>query len=114
VGTKIPNSSPVAVSPGAPVTTPSTAALAPSAPKRSTSLHVTFQREWHPVTYEIGSSTTRPPVRLLCPACPAVNWATNRSFDQPSSDQEKLMVNTASVGAITVVGGRITLLEWDP
>ena len=50
----------------------------------------------------------------MCQACPAVNWATNRSVDEPSTDREKLMVNAASVGALAIVGGRITLMEWDP
>jgi len=110
---------PAAVSPAVPGAAPRVpadlpaAALPPAAPKGFTGLHMTFQGEWHPVTYEIGSPQPRPPVRFLCEACPAVNWATNKPTDQ-STDQEKVIVNAATVGAITVVGGRITLMEWDP
>lgn len=114
VGAGTPPVSPAApgAAPRAPVDPPA-AAPAPAIPKKSTDLHMTFQREWHPVTYEIGSPTSRPPVRFLCQGCPAVNWATHKPIDQPSG-QEKVIVHAATVGAITVVGGRITLMEWDP
>jgi hypothetical protein len=107
------------VSPAAPgaadraPTDPPADAPAPAIPKKSTGLHMTFQREWHQVTYEIGSPTLKPPVRFLCQACPAVNWATHQPIDQ-HADQEKIIVNAATVGASSVVCGRITLMEWDP
>ncbi len=87
---------------------------APAVPQPFSGLHVTFQREWKPVAYEIGSPTQKPPVRLVCGACPAVNWALRRPTDQ-SGDRERVMVNAATFGAIMMAGnGKITLVEWDP
>ena len=74
-------------------------------------LHLTFPREWPQSTYEIGAHP-KPPVRFLCDACPAVNLALRRSPDT-STPAQKMLVNAASVGVITMLGGKINLVEWD-
>ncbi len=73
--------------PRAPRTTGPTPAP-PAAPTRFTGLHMTFPRMWRPVTYEVRGPR-KPPVRLLCGACPA-NDSTHTS------------------------DARITLMEWNP
>ncbi len=73
--------------PKAPRTTGPTSAR-PAAPTRFTGLHMTFPRMGRPVTYEVRGPQ-KPPVRLLCEACPA-NDSTHTS------------------------DARITLMEWNP
>lgn len=41
------------------------------APRPTAGLHMTFTREWRPVTYEIRSPR-KAPVRFLCTGCPAL------------------------------------------
>lgn len=64
---------------------------AAAAPKPSTGLHFTFSRPWHPVTYEVRGPQ-KPPVRLVCSACPADTTPGNAATND----------------------ARVTLLEWTP
>jgi hypothetical protein len=84
-------------------------------PRQFSGLHITFPREWHPSTYEVGSPTSRPPLRLVCDACPALNWVLNRPSDKYTVG-EGLFVNAATFGAIALTGGsgKVKLVEWDP
>lgn len=66
-----------------------TKALArPAVPRRFTGLHMAFPRTSHPVIYEVRGPQ-KPPVELLCGACPA---------DNPTRTSD----------------ARITLMEWTP
>lgn len=66
-----------------------TKALArPAVPRRFTGLHMAFPRTSHRVIYEVRGPQ-KPPVELLCGACPA---------DNPTRTSD----------------ARITLMEWNP
>ena len=89
-------------------------------PRSFSGLHLSFPREWPQVSYEIGTHPHQPvrlppdPIRLICDACSAVNWALHRPGDT-SPMGEMLLVDAASFGVITLMGnGRVTLMEWDP
>ncbi|HLW61390.1 MAG TPA: hypothetical protein VKV57_15915 [bacterium] len=76
-------------------------------------LHLTTPRKWPRVAYEIRRRP-KPPLRLMCGACPIVNAALH-SPPGASSPAEKIAVNAVTYGAITMLGsGKIDLVEWDP
>jgi hypothetical protein len=79
---------------------------------RPGSIHITFPREWQSVTFEVGGSVgTKPDVRVVCDACPGVNWVFHRPEDY--SLQEGLLVDAATLGVLEVVGGSENVVEWN-
>jgi len=102
-----PHASSASVAVAAPLMRPPGSLSAPRAPQPFSGLHLTFQRAWHPVTYEIGAPTRKPPVRLMCAECPPANQTLNPPPAQPG-DQ-------ATFGTTVMAGsGKVTLVEWDP
>ncbi|HKV46242.1 MAG TPA: hypothetical protein VJT32_16455 [bacterium] len=78
-----------------------------------TGLHLTAPRKWPQRTYEIRAHP-KPPLRFLCDVCPIVNAALHSPPGGPSP-AEKITVNAATFGAMTLLGsGKIDLVEWDP
>jgi hypothetical protein len=84
----------------------------PPAPARPGSIHIRFSRQWQPVTFEVGGpASLKPTVRIVCDACPGVNWVFHRPEDY--SLQEGLLVDAATLGVLEVAGGSEHVVEWN-
>jgi hypothetical protein len=87
---------------------------------RAPTLHITFSdpmvsNKWQTLAFEVGPASLRPSFRLICDACPGVNYAFHYLFHSPTTSRVSVMqavfVDAGSVVLMLTQGGQVNLFE---